>query len=717
MAGNFEWVQLGRSEVESSAPEKERPLPRWKHSACTYDKKFMLIFGGFHSSMTRLNDVWVLDTVTLTWSRPGGSTASFTPRGNHIVSKCHPLCPSPRGAHTASVVDGVMWVFGGYGGVGYSRRDYNDVHLFDIEAEEWVKAPALKGTAPKPRSGHSASVVDEKIFIFGGWNSVEQFSDLFILDTTLNTWQSVDSFTLDPRWNHTACSVEAIPNWKIFIFGGCTGNLQQTKRAQGNFSNQVLVLDSGTTLFNTPSIAGKAPPPRSDTDLGYDTKGSRLVFIGGWSNQWLNDVYTLDVGAVVGPPYAIVGVYPESGPVTGGQEVTIKGIDFVDDPSDPRIKVRFASKRCVEDVAARFVDKETVVCRTPDFTSVEFRGGELEVDIRVAFKDDSFTTTSQKYQYYSVCDASKCIAFGPGILSTGCAGVPTTLVVNANDHCGDRRVTGGDDFSFSVVEAEGGMNTLVTDATIEDQEDGTYLLSYTPPQAGTFEVSVVFTGTCRDDSGNQFDTGKEGHINGSPFLVTFDDGIPKTKNKLNGPLVMEYIENTYEEVHKFITSCRIQLEKAVDPGFQSELAFNVKVLVAVKERLFAIELENENIELKIETLIATAQYLQSAFGMDFAKKLKSFHDLVEEWGTLTKGGHNSMIALAKSAIKPHVAKHGTATKEKLKEYEEEVMKYAEGIKALPFYFWQTGPEAAIHGIAKAVEAHEVQQKTMEEMEK
>ena len=710
-------MKLSSEEIQTSAPENARPLPRWKHSACTYDKKFIVYFGGFHSSMTRLNDVWVLDTVTLTWSRPGGDTASFTPRGNHIVSKCHDLCPSPRGGHTASAVDSMMWVFGGYGGIGYSRRDYNDVHLFDIEGGEWVKAPLIKGTPPKPRSGHSASAVDEKIFIFGGWNSVEQFNDLFILDTVANTWQVVDNFSLEPRWNHTACSVEAIPNWKIFIFGGCTGNLQQTKRAQGNFSNKVLVLDSGTNLFTTPMISGKAPPARSDTDLGYDTKGSRLVFIGGWSNQWLDDVYTLDVGAVVGPPYAIVGVYPESGPVTGGQELTIKGIDFVDDPSDPRIKVRFASKRCVEDVPARFVDKETVVCRTPDFTAVEFRGGELAVDIRVAFKDDSFTTTSQKYQYYSVCDASKCIAFGAGVLSTGCAGVQTTLVVNANDHCGDRRVTGGDEFSFSVVETEGGMNTLVTDATIEDQEDGTYLLSYTPPQAGTFEVSIQFTGSCKDDSGNLFDTGKAGHISGSPFMVTFEDGVPKTRNKLNGPLVMDFIESTYAEVHKFITSCRVQLEKAVDPTYQSELSFNIKLLVAVKERLFAIELQSDSVELKIETLIATAQYLQTAFGMDMEKRLKSCHDLVEEWGTLTKGGHNSMIALAKSAIKPHVSKHSEATKEQLKEYEQEVQKYAEEIRTHPFYFWKTGPEAAIHGIAKAVEAHELQQASMEEKEK
>jgi hypothetical protein len=28
-----------------------------------------------------------------------------------------------------------------------------------------------------------------------------------------------------PRWNHTAVSVFAVPYWKIFVFGGNSGNL------------------------------------------------------------------------------------------------------------------------------------------------------------------------------------------------------------------------------------------------------------------------------------------------------------------------------------------------------------------------------------------------------------------------------------------------------------------------------------------------------------
>lgn len=57
----------------------------------------------------------------------------------------------------------------------------------------------------------------------------------------------------------------------------------------------------------------EAPHPRSDSDLVYDAKGSRIFLFGGWANRWFDDLYILDVGSVVGPPYAIMGIKPKIG--------------------------------------------------------------------------------------------------------------------------------------------------------------------------------------------------------------------------------------------------------------------------------------------------------------------------------------------------------------------------------------------------------------------
>jgi hypothetical protein len=57
--------------------------------------------------------------------------------------------------------------------------------------------------------------------------------DVHLFDTTTHTWSEVAAGFGLPRWGHSACSVEAIPNWKVFVFGGYTGDLSQTAPTAG----------------------------------------------------------------------------------------------------------------------------------------------------------------------------------------------------------------------------------------------------------------------------------------------------------------------------------------------------------------------------------------------------------------------------------------------------------------------------------------------------
>jgi hypothetical protein len=60
-----------------------------------------------------------------------------------------------------------------------------------------------------------------------------------MFDTLTHTWSEVAAGFGLPRWNHAACAVEAIPNWKVFVFGGSSGDLSQsapsTPSMQGAF--------------------------------------------------------------------------------------------------------------------------------------------------------------------------------------------------------------------------------------------------------------------------------------------------------------------------------------------------------------------------------------------------------------------------------------------------------------------------------------------------
>ena len=66
-----------------------------------------------------MNDIFYLDTETLTWVKP-------------IVSGDE---PSARVSTTGCLIDSKIIYFGGYDGVHWM----NDVHVFDIESNYWEK--------------------------------------------------------------------------------------------------------------------------------------------------------------------------------------------------------------------------------------------------------------------------------------------------------------------------------------------------------------------------------------------------------------------------------------------------------------------------------------------------------------------------------------------------------------------------------------------------
>jgi dynein heavy chain, axonemal len=61
-----------------------------------------------------------------------------------------------RGSHSATLIGSRMYVFGGYGGTGFARKDFNDVSVLNLETWEWNHTDC-KGDLPEPRSGHQVS--------------------------------------------------------------------------------------------------------------------------------------------------------------------------------------------------------------------------------------------------------------------------------------------------------------------------------------------------------------------------------------------------------------------------------------------------------------------------------------------------------------------------------------------------------------------------------
>ena len=286
----------------------EPPVARWDHSATLFNNNQILVFGGRVSRTNQNNETWILDVMGEKWVCLFGTKpyqVGDNPR--YEIPHVFPDTPAPRAGHTACNVKNRIFVFGGFGGFGYTREEMNDLFVFDARKGEGDKqwhAIFPGGKAPTPRSGHSCTVVgDSKLFVFGGWNKSRQFSDLNIYDTETNRWSNPNCNFGPSRWNHASIAVESIPDAKLFVFGGSVGAPSSNDALDGEFNNDLLILDTGPKKrWKVPSMGGPSPPERSLSPMAFDSKGSRLIFFGGWANHWLDDIYCVDVGNIVGPP-------------------------------------------------------------------------------------------------------------------------------------------------------------------------------------------------------------------------------------------------------------------------------------------------------------------------------------------------------------------------------------------------------------------------------
>lgn len=111
--------------------------------------------------------------------------------------------PTPRGGHSAVHYNGELIVFGGFDG----KKHYNDIHAFNLgtaahcnrsthaltsgknsERAVWRKVVA-NGTPPTARSGHTATLLDDKhLLLVGGCQQTLFLNDVHILQLDNMTW-------------------------------------------------------------------------------------------------------------------------------------------------------------------------------------------------------------------------------------------------------------------------------------------------------------------------------------------------------------------------------------------------------------------------------------------------------------------------------------------------------------------------------------------------
>eukprot|EP01012_Entosiphon_sulcatum_P012100 TRINITY_DN17544_c0_g1_i2.p1 TRINITY_DN17544_c0_g1~~TRINITY_DN17544_c0_g1_i2.p1 ORF type:complete len:266 (+),score=19.41 TRINITY_DN17544_c0_g1_i2:339-1136(+) len=132
--------------------------------------------------------------------------------------------PVARSGHTATVWEGHMTIFGGLDGA----QPCADLFLLDIVTRVWT-APAVTGDPLPRRNGHCAGQFGKNLLIFGGCDLERRFNDTFMITLSLTTahCQQLACHGTLPVARTRAASAQHED--KLWIFGG--QNLELTKFA------------------------------------------------------------------------------------------------------------------------------------------------------------------------------------------------------------------------------------------------------------------------------------------------------------------------------------------------------------------------------------------------------------------------------------------------------------------------------------------------------
>ena len=580
--------------------------------------------------------------------------------------------PAPRANTASALINGKVYIFGGHGGYKYQRVAFNDVWSYDIASGTWSEEQPTNNP-PEARGGHSLFSLNNKLYIYGGWNLESQFNDVGCYDLETKEWNvDLEIYNEIPRWNFSAVMVEAIPSWKYFVFGGEQGDFPEGgPRRFGTFVNSSCVLDIDslswmnikTEDIDTPE-GPFLPTEREFSSMVYDTVNYRLIVFGGWANEWLEDVYALNVSSIVGPPYAITEILPNLGQLTGGTNITVKGVGFKDGAD---IRVRFSVGKQYAEVGGSYVSPSELTCVTPNFDNI----GPKECEVRMNIQGGDYTNTWCNFSFFMNTREYKCLAYGPGLLENGAINTPTEFLIQARNDNDENRKSGNDNFAVKITTV--GENPKQIDAELIDNDDGTYLVRYEVDEPTEVKIEITF----------ENEKQKMVPIRGSPYSASFSDKTPASANQLVGPAMATYIASSLSNISEFI-STTIKGINLKDKDIEND----VKQLIAVKEHVESVQNRNDEMIFWLECVDESLKLFHKH---EKAKdsQLKSIRKAFDNWAQLKKSAKETKKDIASS-----VDNEREKTKAMIKKLEDDLKVYTNDLKKREFYYYKTGPEEA-----------------------
>lgn len=246
---------------------------RVNHAAVAIGDK-IYSFGGYSSTegyeITGNIDIWVLNTDTLRWS-----PLIYMSKGNTV--------PFKRYGHTVVAHGHKVYLWGGRNDVMASST----VHCFDIDTYTWT-VPTTHGRPPLAADGHSACIINNFMYLFGGFeNDTEKFTrTVHRLSLQTFEWEVVDTFGVPPvtRDFHTASAI----GHRMYIFGGRSTTLEDVMYVPISefYCNKIMYLNTKSMKWEMPNTLGQIPCGRRSHSAVV--LNDELYIIGGYNGNTLN---------------------------------------------------------------------------------------------------------------------------------------------------------------------------------------------------------------------------------------------------------------------------------------------------------------------------------------------------------------------------------------------------------------------------------------------
>lgn len=127
---------------------------------------------------------------------------------------------SPIGRYTNSLCffNNKLYLFGGYTRDNTQKSIFlDDFWVFDLSNNHWSQIEMGK-VSPCKRYGFAWTHLEDKVYIFGGYDGSKDLNDFWVLDLNTLTWECISNGDTSPTARYCA-SLGVIDN-KIVLFGG-----------------------------------------------------------------------------------------------------------------------------------------------------------------------------------------------------------------------------------------------------------------------------------------------------------------------------------------------------------------------------------------------------------------------------------------------------------------------------------------------------------------